>query len=295
MIWAWTKVGKSRYKNAILHNLKEVRRFYSIWNISFISVTMFMCLFFWILNPEAKLPVELEVHGEMMPTEICFDVANCDRHVHCWDNKHIQSVVFAPKGFYPTEAMAIQQGQQWNPDSAQYLDVTLMVTRWFALGFVLSVANLAKEISHFCCWHQNEKEKIYDVHHYNRQEFRTAVKQFQDAIGGVLRILWLLWGVFIFAAERTRGCRGRYENQWPNWTGNYLGLSTLFYWIILMMYLIRPFVFAGYLCCRHKELDKKYNRKAQMYQLPSAKEEYDSHYKSIMEKKEAKKRKKNKL
>lgn len=171
MLWSKTTIGKKRFKNAIFLNLKEVRRFYGIWNISFISIVMVLCFYLWLWNPETML--NQEEHAE-----VCYDVSNCSYTVQCWDNKHIESVVMAPAGFYPTESLAVSQGQIWNPDSAQYINATALMSRWFMLGFFLSAFNLAKEITHFACWHKKSKEKIYDVHHYNRLEFRAALKQF---------------------------------------------------------------------------------------------------------------------
>lgn len=171
MLWAKTTIGKLRFKNAIFLNLKEVRRFYSIWNISFISVVMCICLWLWVYNPEMHLNPEEH-------SEVCYDVANCSLTVHCWDNKYMDSVVMAPPGFYPTEHLAVSQGQVWDADKAQYVDATALCLRWFMLGFFLSAFNLGKEITHLCCWHKKSKDKIYDVHHYNALEFRAALKQF---------------------------------------------------------------------------------------------------------------------
>jgi len=183
MLWSKTTIGKNRYKNSVFLNLKEVRRFYSIWNISFISVVMFLCLWLWVANPETKLNQdEYEGHQQVCQmiggTEGIEREEVCSWEVNCWDNMHISSVVMTPPGVYPTEALALSQDQIWNADSAQYTNATALVTRWFMIGFFLSALNLGKEITHLCCWHKKSKEKIYDVHHYNRLEFRAALKQF---------------------------------------------------------------------------------------------------------------------
>jgi len=162
-----------------------------------------------------------------------------------------------------------------------------LVTRWFAIGFFLSAANLAKEITHLCCWHKKSKEKIYDVHHYNRLEFRAALKQFQDAIGGLFRILWFFWGLFIFWTSRTSGCRTGYGEN-VDYTAGYLKWSAISYWFIMFLYLLRIPVFSGYLCCRQKKLTKEYNEKAQLYGFGKASEEYANDYKSILAKKKNK-------
>jgi hypothetical protein len=66
MLWSKTTIGKNRYKNSVFLNLKEVRRFYSIWNISFISVVMFLCLWLWVWNPETYLNQdEYEGHDQV--------------------------------------------------------------------------------------------------------------------------------------------------------------------------------------------------------------------------------------
>lgn len=154
MLWSKTKIGKNKFRNAIFLNLKEVRRFYSVWNISFISVVMCLCLYLWVANPETIL------NQEEHPTPVCFDVddeSTCSFTVHCWDNKFNESVVMTPPGYYPTESMAVSQGQVWNADQAQYIDATALATRWFMIGFFLSAFNLGKEITHLCCWHKKSK------------------------------------------------------------------------------------------------------------------------------------------
>jgi len=165
MLWSTTTIGKYRFKNAILMNLKETRYFYSIWNISFVSVVMAMCLFLWVFNPDTYLPLE-NPHGEENAEVCVFDV-NCSRRLECWDNKHTEATVFMPPGYYPTEAVSVEQDQEWNADKAQYFNVTNIMTQWFMLGFFLEFFHLANEIFFFCCWSHN-KEKIYDVHTYNR-------------------------------------------------------------------------------------------------------------------------------
>lgn len=155
------------------------------------------------------------------------------------------------------------------------------------LGFFLSAFNLGKEITHLCCWHKKSKDKIYDVHHYNALEFRAALKQFQDAVGGLFRILWFFWGLFIFWTSRTNGCRGAYDDN-ADMTSGYLKWSAISYWFIMMLYLVRIPVFSGYLCCRQKTLTKEYNKKAQLYNFPKAAQEYENDYKRVTGKKKNK-------
>jgi hypothetical protein len=98
MIVPHTRLCGKVYKNTILWNLKPVLRFHFYFNVSFISLTAIVCLMLWAFNPEEKL-----AEG----AEVCFDVDNCNNDVHCWDNAHIDSVVFAPDGYYPTESMCV--------------------------------------------------------------------------------------------------------------------------------------------------------------------------------------------
>ena len=113
MLWSKTTIGQKRYKNAIFLNLKEVRRFYSIWNISFISVVMVLCFYLWLWNPETSLS-RVETNGIPKHQGVCGlpdenGVTTCDEYsnIQCWDNKHIESVVMTPAGVYPTEAIAL--------------------------------------------------------------------------------------------------------------------------------------------------------------------------------------------
>lgn len=108
MLWSKTTIGQKRYKNAIFLNLKEVRRFYSIWNISFISVVMVLCLYLWLWNPETSLNQEEHTGICTLPDENGSTTCNEYKNIQCWDNKHIESVVMTPHGVYPTEALALK-------------------------------------------------------------------------------------------------------------------------------------------------------------------------------------------
>ena len=129
---------------------------------------MVMCLMLWGFNPDTRLSEDAVIN------EACFNEWECNNHVHCWDNRYEESVIMAPVGFYPTEAMAIAQGQPWNADAAYYFNATDAMEGWYCIGFFLCLLGLAKEIATYAMFHH--KTKIFDVHHYNRMEHRSALK-----------------------------------------------------------------------------------------------------------------------
>lgn len=274
MLKSHTHFGKGRYRMAVLFNVKEVRRFISIWNIVFLSIVMIGTFILAFVNPEFKSTAG----------EICFQGSDCTENVHCWDNVHVDSSVFMPQGYYPTEANAVAQGQPWVADAAQFTDATRAMKRWYVVGFVLGFMNLAKEITHFACW-GDKRNKNFDPQSFNRIEFQAAVKQFQDLIGFVARMVWFIWGIFIFMTGRFAGCRGANKEELPNpflvnlKGGNVYNWTCLWFYLIAGLYLIRPFVFSGYMCCRGKTIKKEYNRQAVQFGFAEAEEAYENFYK----------------
>lgn len=277
MLVANTRIGKGVYRNAILLNLKEVRLFFSIWNICFLTIVSVLCTLFAFANPEERMKIDA------VPNTICFDDSDpmtCSNHVHCWDNKYLESPVFMPVGYYPVQRVAEAQDQPWDGDKAAYQNVTGMMDRWYMIGFILSLLNLGKEIYYLCVWEEMKDldDDIYTTEAYNRIEFKLAVKQFQDAVGFIVRSCWFIWGAFIFWSKRTLGCRGGYHDETPNNVHGYLEGATWGYWICLGLYVLRPFVFTLYSCIRQKDIRKKYDKIAYHFKVPSAETEYKIRY-----------------
>lgn len=76
--------------------------------------------------------------------------------------------------------------------------------------------------------------------------------------------------------NRSLGCRGAYEADTPSpYSVCYLSLTTMFYFFIAFWYVVRPFVFYFYMCCRKKKIAHEYNERAILYNLPECEREHD--------------------